>query len=334
MFHQLNLVMAQSRKSLICLENTPYYHCVTRCVRKSFLCGFDKKTGQNYEYRKAWIEKRIHFLAEVFSIKVCAYAVMSNHIHLVLYVDKNTVQSWSTKMVLCQWHKLHKGSALTRKFLQNEKLSESELEMVEKTAELYRQRLFSISWFMRDLNEFIARKANKEDDCTGRFWEGRFFSQALLDERAVIACMAYVDLNPIRAGIAQCLNTSQYTSIRRRIKLDSNGEKSVALVPFSEQTETKLQFRLSFSFNNYCELLVDSISVCNKAEHSHALAVTGITSKVNKFGFKEYQWQALVKHFGTLFGVAIGSPQALNKFKQLTARKRIMGMGAAKLLFR
>lgn len=254
--------MPRPRKSLICENDTPYYHCISRCVRRAFLCGFDTYSGVSYEHRRQWVEDRLHLLAEVFAIDVCAYAVMSNHIHLVLRINSDKARRWSTLEVVQRWHRLFRGTMLSQQYANGEleesdqTLPTAELHAVELSAKIWRQRLYDISWFMRALNEPIARQANKEDECTGRFWEGRFTSQALLDEASVARCMAYVDLNPIRAGMATTLETSTHTSIRYRLAFHRRGQVPRHIMPFRDvsRSDTSLVC-LPFTFSYYHSIL-------------------------------------------------------------------------------
>ncbi|AHK80090.1 hypothetical protein M911_14085 [Ectothiorhodospira haloalkaliphila] len=211
--------MTQPRASQICLEDTPWYHVVSRCVRRAFLCGRDSVTGNDYEHRRGWIEERALGLASVFAIDVAAYAVMSNHYHLVLRVDAQRSRRWDDREVLSRWTRLFSGPEVVQRYLSEarETLSAAEVASAEAYADEYRGRLHDLSWFMRVLNESIARRANAEDKVRGRFWEGRFKSQALLDEQALLAAMSYVDLNPIRAGVCEGLEDSMHTSIARRL---------------------------------------------------------------------------------------------------------------------
>jgi REP element-mobilizing transposase RayT len=209
--------MPRPRKTLIAIEDTPYYHVVSRCVRRAFLCGVDHDTGENFEHRRAWIEQRIRLLASLFAIDICAYAVMSNHLHIVVKLHPQEANNWSTHDVLSRWTSLFKGTLLVQRYLASGVISTTELDTVHSCVEVYRQRLTSLSWFMKCLNEPIARQANQEDGCTGHFWEARFKSQALLTEEALLSCMAYVDLNPVRAEMAKTPEGSDYTSIKERL---------------------------------------------------------------------------------------------------------------------
>ena len=219
--------MTRPRSSLISLADTPWYHVVNRCVRRAFLCGQDAATGQCFEHRRGWIETRIRELASVFTIDVAAYAVMSNHYHAVLRVDAARAQALGDDEVLRRWTQLFTGPLLVQRYLGGALLGEAERLKVAEFAALYRQRLADVSWFMRVLNETIARQANAEDGCTGRFWEGRFKSQALLDEQALLAAMAYVDLNPIRAGE----NRGQTTVFSNPLPRENRGLSPISLGP-------------------------------------------------------------------------------------------------------
>jgi hypothetical protein len=133
--------MTQKRASLISLTDTPFYHCVSRCVRRSFLCGVDAYSGQNYEHRRGWVEERLLFLSSVFAIDICAYAVMSNHVHVVLHVDVDKALGWSDKQVLALWHTLYKGTLLTQQFMRDEELSQGEQIALDETIARYRSQL-------------------------------------------------------------------------------------------------------------------------------------------------------------------------------------------------
>ena len=209
--------MTSARRQLIDANSTPFYHVINRCVRRAFLCGEDKLSGRSYEHRRGWIVDKIKALSAIFCIDICAYAVMSNHYHLVLKIDVDKAKSLTPKDIISRWCQITKGHAVATKYMNGDALIEGERMLLDGLITEWHERLSSISWFMRCLNEEIARKANREDECKGAFWEGRFKSQALLDEQALLACMMYVDLNPIRAGIADSLQSSDFTSIQERI---------------------------------------------------------------------------------------------------------------------
>ena len=163
--------MPRPRSTQVSLEDTPFYHCVSRTVRRAFLCGVDHYSGQCFEHRRDWVEQRLLRLTQAFSIGIAAYAVMSNHLHVVLKIDANQALAWSNVEVVDQWHKIFKGTLLTQKLANGEDITPCEIDTLNSTIVEYRRRLMDLSWFMRALNEPIARRANKEDGCTGRFWE-------------------------------------------------------------------------------------------------------------------------------------------------------------------
>lgn len=239
--------MPQARHRQISLEDTPYYHCISRCVRRAFLCGKDTHTGFNFQHRRQWIVDRIRLLCSVFAVDLCAYAIMSNHYHIVVRINVDQIKQWSDQEVASRWMQLFSGPLLMRQYLGSACLTAVENKYVASLLSTWRERLGDLSWFMRCLNEPIARMANAEDHCTGRFWEGRFKSQALLDARAVLACMAYVDLNPVRAAMATTPEQSDYTSIQARILHPENSW----LRPFAEPDDNGI----SFDLKEYLQLL-------------------------------------------------------------------------------
>jgi REP element-mobilizing transposase RayT len=325
--------MPRSRSSQVSLIDTLHYHCVSRCVRRCFLCGVDNYSGQSYEHRRDWVEARLLFLASIFAIDICAYAVMGNHVHVVLYVDKATADNLTMKEVFESWHRLHKGTLLSQRYLQEDILTDSEMLSLTETANVYRQRLHDISWFMRNLNEYIAREANKEDECTGRFWEGRFKSQALLDENALLACMVYVDLNPIRAEMETTPETSKHTSIYKRTKaIKKKKSQPFQLLPFVGNHKQNTPKGITFSLKDYCEL-VDCTGRCIREDDTGHIG-SHYNPILKRLGLSDEKWLTLTTEFEKHFCYAAGAEQMMQQFTQHTGHQRMRGMCKSKALFR
>jgi len=211
--------MPRVNRTELCAEDeVQVFHLINRCVRRTFLCGVDPNTGKDYSHRKQWIRDRLEELAGIFGLDVMAFAVMSNHLHVVVRTRPDLVKDWSDDEVAQRWWNLFPQRRTTTG--KPETASEFELNQIRNNVEGLkekRKRLSSISWFMRCLAEPIARRGNRDDEVTGHFWEGRFKAQVLPDEAALAACMAYVDLNPVRARIAKTPERSDFTSAQERI---------------------------------------------------------------------------------------------------------------------
>lgn len=272
--------MPRPRKQQICVEQTPYYHCMSRCVRRAFLCGLDRN-GRSYEHRRQVIEDRIRILSSVFAIDICSYAVMSNHYHIVVKLGSS--KDWSDEKVLEHWLSLHKGPLLVQRHYAGLPLTLAERLSVNDITQVYRRRLEDLSWFMKCLNEPIARQANQEDRCSGHFWESRFVSQPLLSEEALLSCMAYVDLNPVRAKLAASPERSDHTSIKERTTPSFNLAEAIKTQSLKTTFSLPIKPLLHFE-DSITEGIQDGI-LFTMSDYLHLVDWTGRAIRDDKKGY-------------------------------------------------
>lgn len=332
--------MTKPRTQLISVDTTPYYHCISRCVRQAYLCG--KTKLKSYEHRRSWIEERLLSINEIFVIKVVSYAVMSNHYHVILHVDKEACLELTAKEVINRWQQLFSIDDLINDFLLDRILNLEQQALVDKQVKIWRERLMSISWFMRCMNEKIAREANKEDGYTGRFWQGRFKSQALLDDKALLACMAYVDLNPIRAKKAMSIESSDYTSIKRRLTCRKDSDlyrknflKSNKLVPsrsllmlFKDEQNGKNLPCIPITFKDYVAL-VDwtgrQMSFDYKAGKNKGSIEGPPPAILTRLGYSVDSWLYMSNNFESKFKTIVGTLYKIQQCYENFSLKQVPG---------
>jgi len=357
---EINVRMSTYARALLIPTGTDcVVHAVIRCVRRAWLCGVDPYTGKDFEHRRQWMRERLQHLAKVFAIEVCAYSIMSNHSYFVLWCRPSLAAEWSPEEVARRWlqvfgcHGAEPGESAVQRLAGN----------AARIAEI-RARLGSVSWFMRSLNEWIARKANSEDECTGRFWEGRFKCQLLEDDGAVLACMAYVDLNPVRAKMAQSLESSEFTSVYDRITArqaraelaalqaqDTSGEtdfapmtpEQSALVAQAREEAGAAAWLCPFDQNNGHTLLAlreedylklrDWTGRCFVHGKQGALP-EGMPPLLEKMELDVEQWVESVRRYGGLFHRVAGKLTTLRRKAHELGQHWLVGVRACRCVFR
>ena len=340
----------QARGEYVNPNEVQILHLVNRCVRRAFLCGKDPVTGKSFEHRRLWIRDRLEFLASAFAIDCLTYTVMSNHLHLVLRSRPDVAKEWSDDEVARRWLQVfphrrnNDGSPAEPEDHEISMFTSDEKRLAE-----IRLRLSDVSWWMRCTAENVARRSNKEDQCSGRFWEGRYKAQVLLDEAAVLACAAYVDLNPIRAAMAASPETSEFTGAKDRLddlkqraaksapthdwERSRRRDKSGWLSPLeiNERTDpvgpdssplarrASLKGFLSMSLAQYLELLDWTGRQLRSTKRG--VIPSHLAPILDRLGIDPSSWCDLVKKFGKLFKRAAG------KLDSLSAEAARRGLG-------
>ncbi len=321
--------MPRPRKELISLHDTPYYHVTSRCVRRSFLCGTDKYTGKNFNHRKQWILDRLDKLTLTFTIHICSFVIMDNHYHSVLKIDRQQAIGLSEREVVEHWKETYQLPQVISDWYNEAHQSKAHRRDARRIIKKWRKRLYGLDWFMRSLNEPIARWANAEDECTGRFWQGRYKSQALLDHQALLTGMVYVDLNPVRAGVVEKPEDSEYTSIYARIGKNEKMKKMKGLMPFDTAPidETDLSSKkLPFTLEEYLDLVDWSGRVIVEGKKGYIPA--DIPPILDRLEIDPDLWCEHIVHFKQRFHTVIGPIEQLKAYCERIRKHWVWGMKA------
>ncbi|WDQ17188.1 hypothetical protein [Rhodopirellula sp. P2] len=330
-------------------------HVWNRTCRRCFLLGDDSVSGKNFDHRKVWIEDLLHQFAAEFGIDLLGFAILSNHFHLILRTRPDVVASWSDEEVAARWCRICPH---------NRKPDGSPAEPTKpeiraiagcpvKLAEI-RQRLSSLSWWMRLLCQRVSMRANAEEDESGRFFQDRYKATRLVDEASLLACSAYVDLNLIRAAMAQTLETSDHTSVQRRIEAAQQDvvqtQDATQALKEGPERQTKrpdaflspltideasdpispdpspLRDRcsekgfLAMSLVDYLELLdwTARQSIPGKGGTTPA----SVAAVLKRLGLDGTAWCELAGNFGKLFGNVAGRPESVDSIRSHQTQRR------------
>ena len=335
-------------------------HTMARTNRRCFLMGQDQLTGKNFDHRKRWIEDKLKHLAANFGIDLLAFSCLSNHFHLVLRSRPDVVKTWDDTEVARRWWSLCPQRKIKieidgKKNWVPAEPTEWDLNSIRndpvKLAAV-RSRLSNISWWMRLLCQYIALRANGEDgEGLGRFWQSRFKAVRILDEESLLACAAYVDLNPIRAALAETLEASDYTSVQPRIAAlkenamavnAANASDAATITnradaflspicidekndPLSAQSSRNGKRCSDKGFLALAEaeyLTILDWLARNTVAGKRGQTPTAAPPVFERLGIDAQEWSRMVKDFGRTFKNVAGKPTSIEQARSLKSRRR------------
>jgi hypothetical protein len=335
-----------ARAEVFSPDEVAIVHVMNRVVRRCFLLGDDSITGKNYDHRKVWIEDLFEHFAACFGIDLLCFAILSNHFHLVLRSRPDVVESWDDEQVARRWMLL----CPTRKRKDGTPEEPSRLEIkaimhdAARVAEI-RRRLSDISWWMRLLCQRIGTRANREDGESGKFWQSRFQAVRILDDEALLACAAYVDLNPIRAAMSETLEASDFTSAQRRIEsLHRTVTADAFLSPIlltelmSSELRPPANGRRCSDHGFLPITLVDYLELLDWTARQAVTGKAGATPAevppiLDRLSIDAARWCELVSNFGDLFYHVAGKPRTVDDHRTSVSRRRFHLRAAARKLF-
>lgn len=343
-----------ARAEVFASDEIAIVHVMNRTVRRCFLLGDDPVSGTNHDHRKLWVDDQLIHQAKHFGIDLLCQAIMSNHFHLVLRSRPDVVAQWDDTEIARRWLML---CPLRRdKQRRPREPTEPDLDTIRNDKvrlSKIRSRLSDISWWMRLLSQNIAQRANKEDGEVGKFWQARYRACRLIDETAILSCAAYVDLNPIRAALAETIEESDLTSAQKRasamqarhgrkspgkpagtqspqirsinaaqhlapVELKSGGE--LGPDPHRRGSRCSNKGFLPMSAADYLMLLDwTARHACDGRTGSTPERIAPIFSRL---GISADVWLALVQNFGQLFSVVAGQPAQVDAYRSKVRRQR------------
>lgn len=328
--------MALPRSKYVKDDQIGVYHCTSRCVRRAFLCGFDARSGRDFSHRRQWLADRLQFLASIFAVDVCSFGIMHDHHHETLRTRPDIADSWTDQEVAQRWITLFPHRRSRKKHQTSNPRILDILSSPNRIATL-RRRLSSLSWFMRCLNEPIARAANKEDQVKGRFWESRFKCTVLLDHASIITAMAYVDLNPVRARIAPSPEDSDFTSIQLRIRAWCDHDSS----PSTSPAPDAWLCHIGPTPHNRSILNINPLEYFDFVDHSGRIFRPDKPGVIDprlqpilvRLGIRPDTWPETISQFNSIFSLAAGTPSSLRRFADRIGSQWVKGSAAAKTAF-